>query len=327
MPRRSQTFKFSAEFEATLVRILILIPITRQVGPINCSLTDPNLFGECIDFDSRDLREIGLAKIPVTKDITGKLILLGTGTSVGVPALGCGCAVCQGGHPKNQRTRASAILGLPDGNLLIDTSPDLRTQLLREGIGIVHSVIYTHEHTDHIMGFDDLRLFQFYLEGPVPIFCNDKVRIRLQDAFDYAFNDGPKTHKGATPSVDLNVIDHEPIELLGKEIIPIPLKHGPKFDVLGFRVGNVAYCTDVSEIPESSWELLQGLDTLVLDALRREPHVTHLSIDQAIEVSQKLGAKQTYFTHCACGVDYDDVNATLPAGIEVGYDGLQIELT
>ena len=255
------------------------------------------------------------------------MILLGTGTSVGVPAIGCACKVCQGGHPRNQRSRASAILGLPEGNLLIDTSPDLRTQLLREGIGIVHSVIYTHEHSDHIMGFDDLRLFQFYLEGPVPVYCNNNVRQRLKTAFDYAFHNGPDTHKGAKPSIELNAIDVAPVEILGATVIPIPLKHGPRFDVLGFRVGNVAYCTDVSEIPESSWPLLEGLDTLVLDALRHEPHVTHLTIDQAIEVAQKLKVKQTYFTHCACKLDYEEVDPGLPHGINVGYDGLQIQLS
>jgi len=255
------------------------------------------------------------------------MILLGTGTSVGVPAIGCGCAVCQSDDPRNQRTRASAILGLPEGNLLIDTSPDLRTQLLREKIGIVHSVIYTHEHTDHVMGFDDLRLFQFYLGHPVPVYCNQRVYARLATAFDYAFDDKPKTHAGAAPKVEVNLIETDPVKILGAEVVPIPLKHGPKFDVLGFRIGNVAYCTDTSEIPESSWPLLEGLDILVLDALRPEPHVTHFTIDQAVEVAQRLGVKQTYFTHCACKVDYEQVNRDLPAGIEVGYDGLQIELT
>ena len=199
--------------------------------------------------------------------------------------------------------------------------------MLREKIGIVHSVIYTHEHTDHIMGFDDLRLFQFYLGTAVPIYCNTAVEKRLKNAFDYAFNGGPGTHKGAAPQVDLISIDTQPVEILGSTIIPIPLKHGPKFDVLGFRVGNVAYCTDVSEIPDASWELLQGLDTLVLDALRPDPHITHFSIQQAVDVATRLGVKQTYFTHCACGVDYERVNALVPDGIEVGYDGLQIELT
>ncbi len=262
-----------------------------------------------------------------TTDISGKLILLGTGTSVGVPAIGCGCPVCQSDHPRNQRTRASAILGLPAGNLLIDTSPDLRQQLLREKIGIVHSVIYTHEHSDHVMGFDDLRLFQFYLGHAVPVYCTQVVESRLKTAFDYAFTDGPQTHKGAAPSVDIRLIDSKPIDILGTQVTPIPLKHGPRFDVFGFRVGNVAYCTDVSEIPDSSWPLLEGLDTLVLDALRHEPHVTHLTIEQAVEVAQKLGVRQTYFTHCACRVDYEKVNEELPEGIQVGYDGLEIELT
>ena len=255
------------------------------------------------------------------------MILLGTGTSVGVPAIGCGCDVCLGGHPRNQRTRASAILGLPEGNLLIDTSPDLRLQLLREKIGIAHSVIYTHEHTDHVMGFDDLRLFQFYLGHAVPVYCNDRVERRLRTAFDYAFQNLTHTHVGAAPAVELISIDTQPIGILGATVIPIPLKHGPRFDVLGFRVGNVAYCTDVSEIPESSWPLLEGLDTLVLDALREEPHVTHFSIAQAVEVAKRLKVKQTYFTHCACKLDYEKVNPTLPDGINVGYDGLRIDLT
>lgn len=255
------------------------------------------------------------------------MILLGTGTSVGVPALGCQCPVCTGGEPRNQRTRASAILGLPQGNLLIDTSPDLRMQLLREGLGIVHAVAYTHEHTDHLMGFDDLRLFQFYLGHAVPAYCTATVEARLRQAFAYAFDERPDTHAGATPSVDLHRIDSQPFEVLGATVTPIPLLHGPRFEVLGFRVGNVAYCTDVSEIPESSWPLLAGLDTLVIDALRAEPHITHLTIDQAIEVAQRLQVRQTYFTHCSCRVDYQQVNAQLPAGIEVGYDGLRIPLT
>ena len=267
-----------------------------------------------------------MKKQPHTIDISGKLILLGTGTSVGVPALGCGCHVCTSDNPKNHRTRSSAIFGLPDGNLLVDTSPDLRTQLLREKIGIVHSVIYTHEHSDHVMGFDDLRLFQFYLGHPVPVYCRQPVEKRLRKAFDYAFDDQPTTHPGATPSVDIHAIDRDPIEILGETVTPIPLKHGPKFDVLAFRVGNVAYCTDVSEIPEDSWDLLQGLDTLVLDGLRYDPHVTHFSIPQATDVAQRLGPRQTFFTHCACKMDYDEVNADLPDGIDLAYDGLQIDL-
>ena len=267
-----------------------------------------------------------MKKQPHTIDISGKLILLGTGTSVGVPALGCNCPVCTSENPKNHRTRSSAIFGLPDGNLLVDTSPDLRTQLIREKIGIIHSVIYTHEHSDHVMGFDDLRLFQFYLGHAVPIYCQPIVEKRLRKAFDYAFDERPATHRGAAPSVDIHSINRDPVQILGEKVTPIPLKHGPRFEVLGFRIGNIAYCTDVSEIPDSSLELLQGLDTLVLDGLRHEPHATHLSISQATEIATHLAPRQTYFTHCACKLDHDETNASLPDGIELAYDGLQIDL-
>ena len=267
-----------------------------------------------------------MAKKPITTDIRGKLILLGTGTSVGVPAIGCGCPTCQSDHPRNKRTRSSAIFGLPEGNLLVDTSPDLYQQMIREKIGIVHSVIYTHEHTDHMMGFDDLRLFQFYLGHPVPVYCNDKVKHRLKEAFSYAFSDDATTHPGAVPSVELHRLDGQPVEILGAKVIPIPFKHGPRFDVYGFRVGDVAYCTDVSHIPESSFKLLEGVKYLVLDALRHDPHPTHFSIEQAIEVARRIGATKTWFTHCSCRVDYEAVNPTLPEGIRLGYDGLQIEL-
>jgi phosphoribosyl 1,2-cyclic phosphate phosphodiesterase len=268
-----------------------------------------------------------LKKQPRTIDISGQMILLGTGTSVGVPAIGCGCSVCISDHPRNKRTRCSAILGLPEGNLLIDTSPDLRTQLLREGIGIVHAVAYTHEHTDHLFGFDDLRLFQFYLGHGVPLYCNEVVERRLKTAFGYAFSEDKGTHAGATPQVEIHSIDTDPFDALGVTVTPIPMKHGPNFNVLGFRVGNVAYCTDVSEIPDTSMQLLQGLDVLILDALRPEGHITHMSIDQAVEVAQQLGPKQTYLTHCSCKVDYESVNAALPDRIELSYDGLKIKLT
>lgn len=262
-----------------------------------------------------------------TTDITGQMILLGTGTSVGVPAIGCLCAVCQSDHPRNKRLRASAILGLPDGNLLIDTSPDLRTQLLREKIGIAHAVIFTHEHSDHVMGFDDLRLFQFYLGHAVPVYCTSVVQHRLRKAFDYAFSDNEPTHPGAAPAIELRPLGTEPLTILGATVTPIPLQHGPHFDVLGFRVGNVAYCTDVSSIPPGSMDLLRDLDVLILDALRPTPHITHLSIDQAVEICQELRPRQTYFTHCSCSVDYETVNAYLPDGIEVGYDRLRVALS
>jgi phosphoribosyl 1,2-cyclic phosphate phosphodiesterase len=262
-----------------------------------------------------------------TTDIRGQLILLGTGTSVGVPAIGCSCPVCTGGHPLNQRTRCSAILGLPGGNLLIDTAPDLRQQLLREQIGIVHAVAYTHEHADHIFGLDDLRLFQFYLGHAVPLYCTQLVETRLQTSFDYAFRDEPQTHLGAVPALEFHRIDRRPFEVLGSRVTPIPLNHGPRFEVLGFRVGKVAYCTDVKSIPDSSWDLLTGLDVLVLSALRPEPHPTHMSLDEAVAAARRIGARQTYFTHCSCHIDHPVVNAQLPPGINLAYDGLRFPLS
>ncbi|MFM9118074.1 MAG: MBL fold metallo-hydrolase [Planctomycetota bacterium] len=268
-----------------------------------------------------------MSKPFVTTDISGQLIMLGTGTSVGVPTIGCGCQVCQSGDPKNQRTRSSVILGLPGGNLLIDTTPDLRTQLLREQIGVVHAVLYTHEHTDHLMGLDDLRLFPFYLGHSVPLYCEEKVQCRIEQAFSYAFQAEKPTHEGAVPQVTFQRIGLEPFEALGARITPLRLHHGPRFTVLGFRIGNVAYCTDTNAIPDASWGLLQDLDLLILDALRPRPHTTHFSLPQAIEAGMRTGAKRVLFTHISHELDHQATNASLPPHMALAYDGQRIELT
>ncbi len=246
---------------------------------------------------------------------------------MGVPAIGCPCPVCRGGHPRNQRTRCAVIAGLPAGNLLIDTPPDLRQQLLRENIGIVHAVLFTHEHADHLYGLDDLRLFQFYLGHPVPVYAEDKVSDRIRRVFDYAFSDAEPTHAGATPKLSLRPIHDEPFQVLGQKIVPVRLQHGPRFDVLGFRIGNVAYCTDTNAIPEQSWPKLLGLDVLILDALRIRPHISHMSLAEAIATAEQLQAARTIFTHMSHEIDHDTVNAQLPAGMELGYDGMRIRLT
>lgn len=268
-----------------------------------------------------------MTRQPVTTDIRGQFILLGTGTSVGVPSIGCGCAVCQSDDPHNKRTRCGAILGLPHGNLLIDTPPDLRFQLLRERIGIVHAVLFTHEHADHIFGLDDLRLFQFYLNRPLDLYCEEVVERRIRQSFDYAFADRDLTHTGAVPKLGFRRVTTKPFELLGQMIVPIRLRHGPYFDVLGFRFGNVAYCTDTNGLPEASWPLLEGLDVLVLDALRYRPHATHFSLDEAVEVVRRLRPKRAYFTHICHELDHATTNAQLPAAMELAYDGLRIPLT
>jgi phosphoribosyl 1,2-cyclic phosphate phosphodiesterase len=261
-----------------------------------------------------------------TTDIRGQMILLGTGTSVGVPMIGCGCAVCRSPNPRNRRTRCSVILGLPDGNLLVDTSPDVRQQLLREQIGIVHAVMYTHEHADHVYGLDDLRLMQFELGGPVPLYCEPAVEERIRKSYDYAFKPAAKLHQGAVPQLTFRRIGLEPFDLLGARIVPIRLKHGKRFEVLGFRFGNVAYCTDTNAIPPESIQRLQGLDVLVLDALRPRGHATHFSLEEAIEVARALAPRQTYFTHMSHELEHEATNALLPPGMALAYDGLRIPL-
>ncbi len=262
----------------------------------------------------------------VSADIRGQMILLGTGTSVGVPAIGCGCDVCMSPDPRNKRTRCSAIVGLPGGNLLIDTATDLRTQLIREGIGLVHAVLYTHEHADHIFGLDDLRLFPFYIGGPVPLYCKPRVGRRIRHSFDYAFSDLPETHSGSRPSLVFETIGSEPFTIWNTPITPIPLRHGPRSDVLGFRIGDVAYCTDTNDVPAASLEKLRGLDTLVIDALRYTEHATHFCVDQALEVVRELQPRRTYLTHMAHDIEYAAAKRSLPPGVEPAYDGLRIEL-
>jgi phosphoribosyl 1,2-cyclic phosphate phosphodiesterase len=218
-------------------------------------------------------------------------------------------------------------LGLADGNLLIDTTPDLRTQLLRERIGLIHSTLYTHEHADHLYGLDDLRLFPYYLGHRMPLYCEEAVEARIRRVFDYAFApDSASVYPGGLPQLTFNRISSEPFDLLGTRFTPIPLVHG-RGRVLGFRFGNIAYCTDCSAIPDTSWPLMEGLDVVVLDALRRKPHPTHFSLDEAIAAARRIGARRTLFTHMSHDLEHEATNASLPPGMELAYDGLRLLLT
>ncbi|MEE8451600.1 MAG: MBL fold metallo-hydrolase [Thermoguttaceae bacterium] len=267
-----------------------------------------------------------MPKTPVTRDITGRLIFLGTGTSHGVPVIGCGCPVCASRSPKNQRTRCGLILGLPEGNLLVDSPPELRLQLLREGIGSIHGVLYTHEHADHLFGLDDLRIFASYLGDDLPIYCNETVEHRIRRTFDYAFDPVTRAYPaGGVPRLVFRRIDTEPLAILGAQVIPIPLQHG-RFEVQGYRVGNIAYCTDTNGIPPESCQLLQDLDVLILDALRHRPHATHFNLEEAIAVAGELAPRRTLFTHMSHDLDHETTNATLPPGMELAYDGMWIPL-
>lgn len=254
-----------------------------------------------------------------------ELVLLGTGTSTGVPLLGCHCSTCESADPRDKRTRSGAALRLPQGTVLIDTPTDLRFQLLREKIEVVHAVVYTHEHADHIFGLDDLRIMPFAIGGPVPLYCEAHVEERIRKSFDYAFAPSRSPHAGAIPQLTFQRIGLEPFSLLGQSIVPIRLQHG-SFDVLGFRFGNVAYCTDTNRIPDDSWPLLADLDVLILDALRIKPHPTHFSLDEAIAVAERIGARRTYFTHMTHDLPHAATCARLPAGMALGYDGLRIEI-
>jgi len=253
-----------------------------------------------------------------------ELVLLGTGTSTGVPMIGCDCEVCHSPNPRNQRMRSGVAVHAPEGTFLIDTSPELRLQLIRERIDMAHAVIFTHGHVDHLFGLDDTRLFSFKLGHPLPIYLEASTEETMRGAFSYAFRERPPEAKGwSIPRFDLHRIGEDEFDLLGLTIHPIRLLHG-RLPVLGFRFNNVAFCTDVSTVPDESWSKLEGLDVLVLDALRDKPHPTHLSIDQALEVVERLKPKQTWLTHISHSLEYEATNARLPSNVQLAYDGLRI---
>lgn len=256
----------------------------------------------------------------------GELILLGTGTSVGVPMIGCDCAVCTSSNPKNHRTRTGVAVTTASGTFLIDTPPELRLQLLRERIGMVEAAMFTHSHADHVFGLDDLRICGWKLSRPIPLFCEQPVEDQIRRAFSYAFEiPSQDQHPGAIPKLEFVRIGLEPFSVLGQLVQPIRLLHG-RLPVLGFRINDVAFCTDVSHIPDESWPLLEGLDTLIVDALQDQPHPTHFGIPQALEVVERVKPRRAYFTHVSHRLDYDSTNARLPSGVELAFDGLRIPL-
>jgi phosphoribosyl 1,2-cyclic phosphate phosphodiesterase len=254
------------------------------------------------------------------------LTLLGTGTSMGVPMIGCRCPVCISTNPRNQRTRTGVYVSAPEGPFLIDTSPELRLQLVREQIDMVHAVVYTHAHADHILGLDDLRIFGYKLKRPIPLYCEPVVEEHLRRTFSYAFVPvEERNHQHSTPDLVFQTIGTDPFDVLGLTLTPLRLIHG-KLPVLGYRIHDVAFCTDVSFIPEETWPKLEGLKVLILDALWDEPHPTHFSIAQALEVIERVRPERAYLTHCSHRLDYEKTNARLPAGVELAYDGLRIDL-
>jgi len=250
-----------------------------------------------------------------------RVTLLGTGTSTGVPVIGCRCAVCTSSDPRNRRLRPGVRLELPAGTAIVDTPTDLRQQALAHDLQRVDAVLYTHGHADHVLGLDELRVFNFRQGAAIPCYGPPSALAAIRRTFAYAFEEGQEG--GGKPRVELLPLDDAPFALLGAEVLPVPVRHGD-LEVFGYRLGPFAYVTDVSFIPESSFARLAGVEVLVLGALRFRPHATHFSIPEAIVAAQRIGARRTLFTHLAHDVDHS-ASGELPAGVELAHDGLVLD--
>jgi phosphoribosyl 1,2-cyclic phosphate phosphodiesterase len=256
-----------------------------------------------------------------------RLTFLGTGTSFGVPQIGCDCAVCRSSDPRDKRTRSGAVLESDGATILIDTPPELRLQLISAGLSRIDAVVYTHEHADHINGIDDLRVFSVRQGKPLPLYGPEETLDRLRSSFNYIFDDSVRPYEG-TSKPRLTLHRTEPgrtIRIAGVEVLPLAFQHG-HLRVFGYRFGRLAYLTDIKEIPVGARERLSGLDVLVLNALWWRPHPTHLSIGEAVQAAQGLGARRTYLTHLTHETGHAELEAQLPSGILPAYDGLTVEV-
>jgi len=248
---------------------------------------------------------------------------LGTGTSHGVPMIGCRCGTCRSADPRDRRSRPSVLLELTRGErVLIDTTPDLRSQALAQEVDRVDAILFTHCHADHVMGLDEVRRFNVLQRSAIPCYGDARTLHEVRRTFAYIFES--RDEGGGIPLIFLYPLGG-PFSIGGEEITPVPVWHGQR-EILAFRIRNFAYLTDCSGIPESSWPLLEGLDTLVIDALRHRPHPTHFTVEQALEVSARLSPRKTWLTHICHDLPHAATNASLPAGVELAYDGLRIDI-
>ena len=252
---------------------------------------------------------------------TIELNILGSGTSTGIPMLGCDCETCTSDDPQDRRFRSSLLLRWRDTVVVIDTTPEFRLQMLRARCQTLDAVLLTHCHADHVAGLDDVRPFSFGNSRPIPIYGNAETLNSIKKRFDYVWN-APQIG-GGLPKIELRPVT-EPFVIDQVEIVPVPVQHGI-ISIYGYRVGNMAYISDVSGIPESSMALLQGVEILIVDAVRYRPHATHFHLEAAIEASRAIGAKQTYFTHLNHDFLHRRLAAELPAGMAPAYDGLLLE--
>jgi len=248
--------------------------------------------------------------------------VMGSGTSMGVPTIGCDCQVCRSEDPHDRRTRPSVLLVYDGRNVLIDTTPDFREQALREHLHKLDAVVYTHAHADHILGLDDLRPLSFHREnGKIPLYASDRTAHVLRSVFRYIFESDYKF--GGLAQVEIKPIEGA-FELFGAKFVPVPIIHGEQ-EIYGFRVGTLAYLTDFSQIPEPSLELLQGLDIVFLDALRYRPHPTHSTVEHSLGIVERIKPRQAFFTHICHDLGHEETNAALPPNVRLAHDGLKVD--
>ena len=251
-----------------------------------------------------------------------KLTFLGTGTSQGVPMIGCGCDVCRSADERDKRLRASALVEYDGMTILIDAGPDFRQQMLRADVSHVDAILLTHNHKDHTGGLDDIRAFNYIEKKATQIYCEKYVEDSLRKEYSYAFAENK--YPGA-PEWDVHLIDENPFKINGVEIVPIRGRHY-KLPVLGYRFGNLAYCTDMNHIQEEEFEKLKGLDHFIINCVRKGRHISHFSLEGALEVAAKVGAKHTWLTHLSHQLPkYQKLAAELPEGVQAAYDGLTLE--
>ena len=250
-----------------------------------------------------------------------KLTVLGSGTSVGVPTLGCQCRVCQSPDPRDKRLRPSVYIEVDGWGLLIDTAPDLRQQALRTGIRRIDAILYTHAHADHILGLDDVRPFNFHQRGPIPIYGSAETIEIIQRCFAYIFDENES--QSSRPRLVVNIFDDAPLRIGPLTIQPIPLIHG-RGRSHGFRFGPVAYLTDHSDISPDSRAKLHGLDVLFLDALRKRPHPTHTTLEEALRWVEELRPRYAYLTHICHELGHEETERELPPHVRLAYDGLEL---